>query len=87
MESFLLDFVGNGQACTATVELAGISDSWDAHVRVTGHPSLREFRVKFWLDSFIMPVFSSREDARFFEPLLEAIDAKAKALLPKEFTD
>ncbi|MBO9564040.1 MAG: hypothetical protein J7621_14750 [Niastella sp.] len=85
MEVFQIDFIGNGQPCSAEVELEGIGDSWDAQVKVKGHPVIHELRVRFWLDSFLLPVFSSRADAQFFEPLLEAIDAKAKLVLPKEF--
>jgi hypothetical protein len=87
MVVFQIEFTGNGQLCLAEVELDGIGDSWDAYVKVKGHPVVHELRVKFWLDSFLLPVFSSRADAQFFEPLLEAIDAKAKLLLPKEFSE
>lgn len=49
------------------------------------HPAIKELHIKFWLGQFLMPIFSSREEAMFFEPLLEAIDEHAKRLLPKEF--
>lgn len=80
-----IKFEGGGQSCTATVELEGIADSWDADVRVSGHPAINEFHAKFWMGSFVLPVFESRQDAVFFEPLLEMIDTEAKEHLPQEF--
>jgi hypothetical protein len=67
--------------------MEGIADSWDADAKIVGHPTIHELHIKFWLDKFLMPVFASKEEARFFEPLLEAIDEQAKVLLPKEFVD
>ena len=87
MQKIQLEFTGNSHQCFAVVDIAGIADSWDADASIVGHPTINELHVKFWLGDFIMPVFSSREDAKFFEPLLEAIDEKAKLLLPKEFND
>ncbi|NII25507.1 hypothetical protein HB364_10465 [Pseudoflavitalea sp. X16] len=81
-----LEFTGNGQPCSADVELEGIADSWDAHAKISGHPHIHELHVKCWLGSFLKPVFASREEAMFFEPLLEAIDEQAKQQLPPEFT-
>lgn len=80
-----LEFTGNDAPCLADVELDGIADSWDAQVTVTGHPTIHQLHVKFWLGSFLQPVFASKQDAMFFEPLLEAIDAAAKEKLPAEF--
>lgn len=80
-----IKFEAGGQTCTATVKLEGIADSWDADVWVTGHPTIKELHVKFWMGSFMQPVFESRHDAIFFEPLLEMIDTEAKEHLPEEF--
>ena len=80
-----LKFTGNGKECSASVELEGIADSWDADVQVTGHPTIQHLHIKFWLGSFLMPVFSNREDAIFFEPLFELIDMQAKENLPEAF--
>lgn len=74
-----------GKECTAEVELDGIADSWDAKVKLSGHPSIQDLHIKFWMDSFILPVFDNRQDAIFFEPLFNAIDGYAKERLPKEF--
>lgn len=74
-----------GKECTAEVELEGIADSWDATVKITGHPNIHDLHIKFWMDSFILPVFENRQDAIFFEPLFNAIDEYAKERLPKEF--
>jgi hypothetical protein len=87
MEVFELEFTGNGNTCTAQVELSGINDSWNARATIQGHPSIKHLDIKFWLGNFLYPIFSSKADAMFFEPLLEAIDAKAKLLLPKEFNE
>ncbi|WP_315823556.1 hypothetical protein [Paraflavitalea speifideaquila] len=87
MEVLELEFIGNGHLCTAKVELSGIGDSWNARATIQGHPFITQLDIKFWLGQFLYPVFSSREEARFFEPLLEAIDANAKRLLPKEFSE
>ncbi len=87
MESFQLTFVANDSTWLAEVELEGIGNSWDAHVKIPGHPGIDELHVKFWLDNFLKPVFSSRAEAQLFEPLLEAIDAQAKLLLPATFGD
>lgn len=80
-----LTFSGNGQQCSAAVELEGIADSWDADVKVTGHPAIQQLHVKFWLGSFLMPVFDNRQDAIFFEPLLEMVAEQAKENLPEVF--
>lgn len=80
-----LKFTGNGKECSAAVELEGIAGSWDADVQVTGHPTIQHLHIKFWLDSFLMPVFNNREDAIFFEPLFELIDMQAKENLPEAF--
>lgn len=82
-----LEFGAGEQACSADVELEGIADSWDAQVTVVGHPTIHTLHIKFWLGRFLKPVFSSRQDAVFFEPLLEAIDAAAKKQLPAVFND
>lgn len=82
---FQLEISEPGKACSAEVELEGIADSWDAYVKVTGHPVISNLRIKFWMGSFILPVFESRADAIFFEPLLEAIDEQAKKILPEAF--
>lgn len=82
-----LEFTGNDQECLADVELEGITNSWDAHATIIGHPVIHTLHIKCWQDQFIMPVFSSKQDAMFFEPLLEAIDAAAKKQLPTEFND
>ncbi|MDF2188507.1 hypothetical protein [Paraflavitalea sp. CAU 1676] len=82
-----LDFGSDDQACSADVELEGIADSWDAHATIVGHPTVHQLHVKFWLDQFMLPVFSSKKEAMFFEPLLEAIDQAAKKQLPAEFND
>lgn len=80
-----LSFADNEQQYVADVELEGIADSWDAHITISGHPSIHTLHAKFWLGSFLQPVFGSRQEAKLFEPLLEAIDAAAKAQLPAEF--
>lgn len=87
MELFQLPFVDQDKTYTAAVSLEGICDSWDAQVTIAGYAGGKELRVKFWLGNFLMPVFSSRAEAQLFEPLLEAIDAQAKLLLPEEFSD
>lgn len=81
-----LEFTGNDQKCLADVELEGIADSWDAYATIIGHPTIHTLRIKFWLGQFLIPVFTSKEEAMFFEPLLEAIDAAAKKQLPPEFS-
>lgn len=80
-----LEFTGNGRLCTAEVVLEGIAGSWDADVKVTGHPVIDKLHIKYWLGAFLMPVFNSREDAVFFEPLFDAIEEQAKKVLPTEF--
>ena len=80
-----LTFTGNGKACSASVQLEGIADSWDADVQVTGHPAIQNLHIKFWMGSFLLPVFDNRQDAIFFEPLFEMIDEQAKENLPQEF--
>lgn len=80
-----IEFSGNGQPCLADVELEGIADSWDAQVTITGHPTIHTLHVKYWLGSFLQPVLDSKQDAMFFEPLLEAIETIAREKLPAEF--
>lgn len=87
MELLELPFTGNGIQYLATVELEGIGDSWDAHVKIPGHPGIDELHVKYWLGDFLKPVFSSRAEAQLFEPLLEAIAVQAKLVLPAEFDE
>lgn len=82
-----MTFVANDTTWLAEVELEGIGDSWDAHVRIPGYQDLQELRVKFWMGDFLKPVFSSRAEAKLFEPLLEAIDEQAKLRLPATFND
>jgi|GEM_PF-1502700 len=86
MELFQLTFVANDTTWLAEVELEGIGDSWDANVKIPGYQGQNELHVKFWLGDFLKPVFSSRAEAQLFEPLLEAIDAQAKLLLPSTFS-
>lgn len=87
MELFQLTFVADDTTWLAEVELEGIGDSWDAHVKIPGYQGQNELHVKFWLDNFLKPVFSSKTEAKLFEPLLEAIDTQAKLLLPATFGD
>lgn len=86
MELFQVEFVDHDKTYSVEVELEGIRDSWDAYVKIPGHPGTDELRIKFWLGDFLMPVFSSRAEAQLFEPLLEAIDAQAKLRLPATFS-
>lgn len=80
-----LSFTDNEQQYLADVELEGIADSWDADITISGHPSVHTLHAKCWLGAFLQPVFGSRQEAKLFEPLLEAIDAAAKAALPEAF--
>ncbi|MBO9632338.1 MAG: hypothetical protein J7578_04425 [Chitinophagaceae bacterium] len=85
MISLLLNFTSNGKECSAEVELEGIAHSWNAEVKVTGHPSIHQFHIKYWLGSFLLPVFESRDAAIFFEPLFQQIEERATEVLPGEF--
>jgi hypothetical protein len=87
MQKIQIEFIGNGNKCSAEIELEGIADSWDADARIVGHPAIKELHIKYWLGEFLRPVFSSKEEVLFFEPLLNAIEERAKLLLPKEFED
>ncbi|WP_276482539.1 hypothetical protein [Paraflavitalea pollutisoli] len=80
-----IEFTGNDQPCLADVELEGIKESWDAQVTLTGHPAIHALHVKYWLGSFLQPVLESKQDAMFFAPLFEAIEAAAREKLPAEF--
>lgn len=84
MINFKIPLERNGIKCLADVELQGISDSWTAEVKLTGHPTIPVMNVAYRLGDWLSPAFISEEEMRFFAPLLIGIQEKAETILPEE---
>lgn len=82
MIAFSLEFLGNGTACSATVELEGSQNDWTAHAKVSGHPTISDLHFANHLGEYLRPLFSNGSEIQFFAPLAEAIEQKVGEMLP-----
>ena len=87
MINLSIDFEGNNMKCDAVIELDGISASWTARAKISGHPTISNLYINYRLGEYLAPLFVSEKDLQFFTSLLDKIEEQANVLLPNEHVE